>query len=198
MWASKCGTPFTRCICLHNISQKSNDFYLGDVHTSSDCIMTTVRSDFVQYVAICWKTNFLFNKTSTQHVCSCYVTWKHGYHVGCPITSSYVYYVCTYNPSRSFVGLCLFICYLRDGLFSPNEQVPFMITHCLLYILWLSNCSIPNCDHVLFSHWRRLFKATIILVPVMGFTWIIGLFAVGEEGKVFAYLFVIANAFQVS
>ena len=31
----------------------------------------------------------------------------------------------------------------------------------------------------------------------MGFTWIIGLFAVGEEGKVFAYLFVIANAFQV-
>ena len=45
---------------------------------------------------------------------------------------------------------------------------------------------------------RRLLKATIILVPVLGFTWIIGLFAVGEEGKVFAYLFVIANVFQVS
>ena len=44
---------------------------------------------------------------------------------------------------------------------------------------------------------RRLFKATIILVPVMGFTWIIGLFAVGEEGVVFAYLFVIANVLQV-
>ena len=40
-------------------------------------------------------------------------------------------------------------------------------------------------------------KATIILVPVLGFTWIIGLFAVGEEGKVFAYLFVFANVFQV-
>ena len=40
-------------------------------------------------------------------------------------------------------------------------------------------------------------KATIILVPVLGFTWIIGLFAVGEEGKVFAYLFVIGNVFQV-
>ena len=31
----------------------------------------------------------------------------------------------------------------------------------------------------------------------MGFTWIIGLFAVGEEGRVFAYLFVFANVFQV-
>ena len=40
-------------------------------------------------------------------------------------------------------------------------------------------------------------KTTIILVPLLGFTWIIGLFAVGEEGKAFAYLFVIANVFQV-
>ena len=45
--------------------------------------------------------------------------------------------------------------------------------------------------------YRYLLKATIILVPVLGFTWIIGLFAVGEEGKVFAYLFVIANVVQV-
>ena len=40
-------------------------------------------------------------------------------------------------------------------------------------------------------------KATVILVPLLGFTWIIGLFAVREEGKVFAYLFVLANVFQV-
>jgi len=44
---------------------------------------------------------------------------------------------------------------------------------------------------------RQLLKTTIILVPVLGFTWIIGLFAVGEEGRVFAYLFVLANVFQV-
>ena len=55
-----------------------------------------------------------------------------------------------------------------------------------------------NYRHSPISHRRRLMKATIILVPVMGFTWIIGLFAVGEEGKIFAYLFVIANVFQVS
>jgi len=40
-------------------------------------------------------------------------------------------------------------------------------------------------------------KTTIILVPLLGFTWIIGLFAVEKEGKVFAYLFVFANVFQV-
>ena len=44
---------------------------------------------------------------------------------------------------------------------------------------------------------RRLVKATVILVPLLGFTWIIGLFAVGAEGRAFAYLFVIANVFQV-
>ena len=44
---------------------------------------------------------------------------------------------------------------------------------------------------------RQLLKTTIILVPLLGFTWIIGLFAVGEEGKAFAYLFVFANVFQV-
>ena len=44
---------------------------------------------------------------------------------------------------------------------------------------------------------RRLLKATVILIPLLGFTWIIGLFAVGAEGRVFAYLFVIANVFQV-
>ena len=55
-----------------------------------------------------------------------------------------------------------------------------------------------NYGHSPILHRRRLMKATIILVPVMGFTWIIGLFAVGEEGKIFAYLFVIANVFQVS
>ena len=44
---------------------------------------------------------------------------------------------------------------------------------------------------------RRLVKAIIIIVPLLGFTWIIGLFAVGAEGRVFAYLFVIANVFQV-
>ena len=63
-----------------------------------------------------------------------------------------------------------------------------------------------DCNHTILMNqallrlsvmYRYLLKATVILVPVLGFTWIIGLFAVGEEGKVFAYIFVIANVFQV-
>ena len=56
-------------------------------------------------------------------------------------------------------------------------------------IAWIYHCIPFSCRHLL--------KATILLLPLLGFTWIIGLFAVGEEGRVFAYLFVIANVFQV-
>lgn len=45
---------------------------------------------------------------------------------------------------------------------------------------------------------RELFKAFVILLPLLGFTWIIGLFAVNEETSVFAWLFVILNSLQVS
>ena len=44
-WASKYGTPFTKCLCIHNISQKNTGSYLGSVHNSSDCIVATVRRD---------------------------------------------------------------------------------------------------------------------------------------------------------
>ena len=54
-----------------------------------------------------------------------------------------------------------------------------------------------GCTNFYIFTYRQLLKATVILVPLLGFTWIIGLFAVGEEGRVFAYLFVIANVFQV-
>ena len=69
--------------------------------------------------------------------------------------------------------------------FKANQLCNVMIE------IWIE-CIIIN----YFIH-RKLFKATIILVPLLGFTWIIGLFAVGEEGRVFAYLFVFANVFQV-
>ena len=37
----------------------------------------------------------------------------------------------------------------------------------------------------------------IIIVPVLAFTWIIGLFAVGGQEKIYAILFVLANLLQV-
>ena len=36
-----------------------------------------------------------------------------------------------------------------------------------------------------------------LLVPILGITWIFGIFAVNEELIVFQYLFAISNSFQV-
>ena len=40
-------------------------------------------------------------------------------------------------------------------------------------------------------------KAAIILLPLLGMTWIIGLFAVNNETQVFAWIFAILNSLQV-
>ena len=44
---------------------------------------------------------------------------------------------------------------------------------------------------------RCLMMTNIIIVPVLAFTWIIGLFAVGGQEKIYAILFVLANVLRV-
>ena len=44
---------------------------------------------------------------------------------------------------------------------------------------------------------RSLFKAAIVLLPILGLTWVLGLFAVNENTTVFAWLFTIFNSLQV-
>ena len=39
--------------------------------------------------------------------------------------------------------------------------------------------------------------ATLVLLPLLGITWIVGIFAVDENTAVFAWLFVILNSLQV-
>ena len=45
---------------------------------------------------------------------------------------------------------------------------------------------------------RDLLKALIILLPLLGVTWIIGILAVNEDTKVFAWIFTIFNSLQVT
>ena len=45
--------------------------------------------------------------------------------------------------------------------------------------------------------YRGLLKAAIILLPLLGMTWIIGIFAVNNETQVFAWIFAILNSLQV-
>ena len=44
---------------------------------------------------------------------------------------------------------------------------------------------------------RDLLKGSIILLPLLGITWIIGILAVNEETQVFAWIFAIFNSLQV-
>ena len=48
----------------------------------------------------------------------------------------------------------------------------------------------------LFLH-SKLFVATLVLLPILGVTWMLGIFAVNENTIVFAWLFVIFNSLQV-
>ena len=40
-------------------------------------------------------------------------------------------------------------------------------------------------------------KATVILLPLLGITWVFGLLAVNQESSVFAWIFTVLNSLQV-
>ena len=45
---------------------------------------------------------------------------------------------------------------------------------------------------------RTTIKGAVVLLPLLGITWVIGLFAVNENTIVFAWLFTVINSLQVS
>ena len=44
---------------------------------------------------------------------------------------------------------------------------------------------------------RAILKATVILLPLLGLTWIFGLLAINEDLTVFAWIFTVLNSSQV-
>lgn len=44
---------------------------------------------------------------------------------------------------------------------------------------------------------RNALKSVCTLIPVLGVTWIFGIFAINEDAIVFQYIFTIANSIQV-
>ena len=49
-----------------------------------------------------------------------------------------------------------------------------------------------------FIYYRNVLRATVILLPLLGVTWITGIFAVNNETQVFAWIFAILNSLQVA
>ena len=46
--------------------------------------------------------------------------------------------------------------------------------------------------------YRNVLRAAVILLPLLGMTWIIGIFAINNETQVFAWIFAILNSLQVT
>jgi len=53
------------------------------------------------------------------------------------------------------------------------------------------------CIYMILCVDRGLIKGSLILLPLLGLTWVFGLFAVNENTAVFAWLFTILNSLQV-
>ncbi len=51
--------------------------------------------------------------------------------------------------------------------------------------------------YVYVHYLRTALKGTVILLPLMGITWIVGIFAVSQNTLVFAWIFTILNSLQV-
>lgn len=54
-----------------------------------------------------------------------------------------------------------------------------------------------SCHCMYHSMQRTTLKSTVILLPLLGVTWVVGIFAVSENTTVFAWLFTILNSLQV-
>ena len=50
---------------------------------------------------------------------------------------------------------------------------------------------------LLFSQFRSLLKATVVLLPLLGLTWVFGLLTVDQNTAFFAWIFTILNSLQV-
>lgn len=57
--------------------------------------------------------------------------------------------------------------------------------------------SLSLCLFLSFHLQSALMKAMVILLPILGLTWVIGLLAVGPYTTVFAWIFLFLNGFQV-
>ena len=58
-------------------------------------------------------------------------------------------------------------------------------------------CNLFSIIILLTSHYRDLLKATVVLLPLLGLTWIIGIIAVNNETQAFAWIFAVLNSLQV-
>ena len=114
------------------------------------------------------------------------------------------------------IGIIMLVCVLIiyfihacASLYSFSLQINCMFLGITLKVLCIDRSidekDIDKAKYLLFHKsaylttliYRDLLKATIVLLPLLGLTWIIGILAVNNETQVFAWIFAILNSLQV-
>ena len=54
-----------------------------------------------------------------------------------------------------------------------------------------------QCTYKKYLIYRHLIKATVVLLPLLGLTWLIGIISVNNDTIAFAWIFTILNSLQV-
>ena len=81
----------------------------------------------------------------------------------------------------------------RTGHNISEQQWPCIAVYTLMPITRLRFSNIRKHLYV----YRTMLKATVILLPLLGITWVFGILAVNQESSVFAWIFTIFNSLQV-
>jgi len=81
--------------------------------------------------------------------------------------------------------------------FSIAAQKDYNIIQCILFITNMYITKNSAAIYIYLILYRRLLWAAIVLLPILGSTWIIGMISVNSNFTGFAWIFTILNSFQV-
>ena len=99
-------------------------------------------------------------------------------------------------------------CLLQRLFFPSNSLIHFFLIHVLLMgtqVLFqdslrstsLSACCPFQFFQFFFFFFRTTARVSLVLLPLLGISWVFGVFAVNDDTVVFQYIFTISNSIQV-
>lgn len=109
----------------------------------------------------------------------------------------------TLQDAVNYTSKCLF-----QRLFFPsNSLIHFFLIHVLLtgtrsllgqFKIYQPECMLSISVFPIFSSFfRTTARVSLVLLPLLGISWVFGVFAVNDDTVVFQYIFTISNSIQV-
>ena len=96
---------------------------------------------------------------------------------------------------------------LSQRLFFPsNSLIHFFLIHVLLtgtrsllgqFKIYQPECMLSISVFPIFFFFRTTARVSLVLLPLLGISWVFGVFAVNDDTVVFQYIFTISNSIQV-